>query len=137
MKSVDLVRKGLLLLGVGCSMLISSGQAWGSVCWENSRTGYFGHRRHHGSHWTVRYHCQWPAHPVKVVQRVYDDTVVINIPNDNGSYTPVTLRRAGGSPACWRDAPGQKLRGSYIGPRGEYYTTMPTVEQLKMVYGLK
>ena len=50
------------------------------------------------------------------------NTVVINVPNSNGSYTPVTLRRAG------------RL---YIGPRGEQYLHLPTVEQLQGVYGLK
>ena len=53
---------------------------------------------------------------------VPDDTIVVNLLNDNGSYTPVTLRRSG---------------GSYIGPRGEYYLTLPTADQLKVVYGLK
>ena len=51
-----------------------------------------------------------------------DNTVVVNIPNENGSYTPVTLRRSG---------------GVYIGPRGEQYLNLPTIEQLKPVYGLK
>ena len=50
------------------------------------------------------------------------DTVVVNIPNANGSYTPVAFRRD---------------KGFYAGPRGEYYATMPTVEQLEAVYGLK
>ena len=47
---------------------------------------------------------------------------VVNIPNDNGSYTPVTLRRVG---------------NVYVGPRGEQYFNVPSVEQLKAVYGLK
>jgi len=47
-------------------------------------------------------------------------TVVINVQNSNGSYTPVTLRRAG---------------NQYIGPRGEYYNTLPTEAQLKVAYG--
>jgi transcription initiation factor TFIID subunit TAF12 len=48
-------------------------------------------------------------------------TVTINVINSNGSTTPVTLRKQG---------------GSYIGPRGETYTTMPTQEQLKQAgYG--
>ena len=49
-------------------------------------------------------------------------TVVINVPNPNGSYTPVTLQRTG---------------GTYMGPRGEYYDQEPTIEQLQALYGLK
>lgn len=47
-------------------------------------------------------------------------TVVINVQNSNGSYTPVTLRRAG---------------NQYVGPRGEYYSALPTEAQLKVAYG--
>lgn len=47
--------------------------------------------------------------------------VVVQIPNDNGSLTPVVLKREG---------------GSYVGPNGEYYKRLPTAEQLKPVYGL-
>ena len=50
------------------------------------------------------------------------NTVVINVNNENGSYTPVTLRQEG---------------GTYVGPRGERYLQLPTEEQLKQVYGLK
>jgi hypothetical protein len=50
------------------------------------------------------------------------ETVVINVPNPNGSYTPVTLRRSG---------------GTTIGPRGEHYDQEPTIEQLQALYGLK
>ena len=48
------------------------------------------------------------------------NTVTINIHNTNGSYTPVALR---------------KYANEYVGPRGEYYTTLPTEAQLKSVYG--
>ena len=47
-------------------------------------------------------------------------TVVINVPNSDGSFTPVTLVRS---------------RGGYIGPQGEFYAGSPTVEQLKALYG--
>ena len=47
-------------------------------------------------------------------------TVTINVPNSNGSYTPVTL---------------VKKDNGYIGPQGEYYSANPTVEQLKALYG--
>jgi uncharacterized protein YcfJ len=42
--------------------------------------------------------------------------------NSNGSKTPVTVRQTEG--------------GQYIGPRGEYYSNMPTEEQLRKVYGM-
>lgn len=48
------------------------------------------------------------------------NTTVINVKNSNGSYTPVTLRRVG---------------NQYTGPRGEYYPSLPTEEQLKVAYG--
>ena len=48
------------------------------------------------------------------------NTVVINVTNSNGSITPVTLTRQG---------------NLYVGPKGEQYTTLPTEEQLRKVYG--
>jgi hypothetical protein len=63
-----------------------------------------------------------PAAPAVVVpappQR--GETVVINVPNRDGTYTPVTLVR-------WGDG--------YVGPQGEYYAGHPTVEQLRVLYG--
>jgi len=47
-------------------------------------------------------------------------TIVINIPNASGGYTPVTLT---------------KHKTGYIGPQGEYYEGHPTVEQLRVLYG--
>lgn len=48
------------------------------------------------------------------------NTVVINVNNSNGSITPVTLRREG---------------NLYVGPKGEQYTSLPTEEQLRKIYG--
>ena len=48
------------------------------------------------------------------------NTTVVNITNSNGSTTPVVLHRSG---------------NQWIGPRGEVYNNMPTVAQLKPVYG--
>ncbi len=47
-------------------------------------------------------------------------TAVVNIPNSDGTYTPVILQKSG---------------KGYIGPQGEYYADNPTVEQLKVLYG--
>ena len=44
------------------------------------------------------------------------------VENSNGSKTPVQLRQPDG--------------GQYVGPRGEYYSTMPTQDQLRKVYGM-
>ena len=51
---------------------------------------------------------------------VTSDSFIINIPNGKGGYTPVTLTRSG---------------GGFIGPQGEYYSSFPRVEQLKLMYG--
>lgn len=47
------------------------------------------------------------------------DTYVVNIPNARGTYTAVTLKRAG---------------NGFIGPQGEYYPEFPRVDQLKLMY---
>ena len=50
-----------------------------------------------------------------------EQEVVIQIHNENGSLTPVVLKKEG---------------GTYMGPNGEHYKRLPTAEQLKPVYGL-
>jgi hypothetical protein len=50
------------------------------------------------------------------------NTVTIWLNNSNGSQSPVKLTRNGD--------------GSYTGPRGERYQTMPTEQQLKQTYGM-
>ena len=61
-----------------------------------------------------------PPPPVIQPQMPSGETVTINVPNSNGSYTPVTLVRR---------------NNGYVGPQGEYYPTHPTVDQLKALYG--
>ena len=48
------------------------------------------------------------------------NTVIINVYNSNGSITPVKLTRQG---------------NVFVGPRGEQYFNLPTVDQLAPVYG--
>lgn len=48
-------------------------------------------------------------------------TRVINVPNANGSFTPVTLNL---------------VQNGWQGPRGEIYPTLPDVSQLQEAYGL-
>ena len=48
------------------------------------------------------------------------DSITINIPNDKGGYTAVTLKKSG---------------NGYIGPQGEFYPEFPKVYKLKVIYG--
>jgi hypothetical protein len=48
------------------------------------------------------------------------DAFTINIPNNKGGYTAVTLKKSG---------------NGYIGPQGEFYTEFPTVAHLMVLYG--
>ena len=123
------MKKLTLLLAAGFTLAAaSSASAWdGHDGWHRDRW----HGRRHAytvigfSYYGRPYHWPYYSHrPVEVIQVVpaATDTVVINVPNSNGSYSPVTLRRVG---------------GVYIGPRGEQYLNLPTVEQLQGVYGLE
>lgn len=48
------------------------------------------------------------------------DEYLVNIPNGDGSYTSVTLK---------------KTKDGFVGPQGELYKDHPSVEQLKVLYG--
>jgi len=48
------------------------------------------------------------------------DTVTIKIPNEDGTTTPVTLKRSG---------------DVWVGPKGETYKNIPTSEELRPTYG--
>jgi hypothetical protein len=48
------------------------------------------------------------------------DTVTVNVPNNNGGYTAVVLKRSG---------------NGYVGPQGEYYDQVPSTAQLQAMYG--
>jgi hypothetical protein len=48
------------------------------------------------------------------------DTVTVLVNNSDGTKTSVTLTKDG---------------SKYIGPKGEYYPSLPTEEQLKLIYG--
>lgn len=49
-----------------------------------------------------------------------NEDLTINIPNLQGGYTPVILKRSG---------------NGFIGPQGEFYSEFPRVSQLKVMYG--
>lgn len=128
MKSFMLGWKGPSLLLAGVFLLAGSGEAWAWDCRTRTVTRREHRRAIYVGHPYVHVDCDVDAYRprrvyrTQVVQVIQDDTIVVNVPNNNGSYTPVTLHRSG---------------GGYVGPRGEYYITMPTVDQLKAVYGLK
>ncbi len=48
------------------------------------------------------------------------ETVIINVPRDNGGYVAITLAR---------------YTNGFVGPQGEFYPTLPTGEQLRARYG--
>jgi hypothetical protein len=60
------------------------------------------------------------ASPVIVQTPVETGVITINVPNSDGSFTPVVLTRRG---------------DGYLGPQGEYYQAHPSVEQLRALYG--
>ncbi|MBN1585924.1 MAG: hypothetical protein JW937_00670 [Candidatus Omnitrophica bacterium] len=119
-------------LVIGLLVLLSAGDAWAGSCNWRGWNGWRGKNADHSPRRAYRNRIQ----VIKTVEPIYqlqdcnvvrrqrsglNRTVVINIPNDNGSFTPVTL---------------QQENGVYIGPRGEQYLNMPTLDQLKAVYGL-
>lgn len=55
------------------------------------------------------------------VRESIKETYIIEIHNDNGSITPVEIRKDG---------------DQYVGPTGEHYDKLPTEAQLKPFYGL-
>ncbi len=134
------MKKLLLVAAAAAGLLAVSSSAWADSCDFGNND-----RDSRGSRWGVTYsssysygrpHRVWreysrpsrtfvvytQAPRTVVVPVAASNTVVINVINDNGSYTPVTLRQEG---------------NVYVGPRGEQYLSLPTAEQLKAVYGLK
>jgi hypothetical protein len=62
-----------------------------------------------------------PATPGSpLVNTSMDDSITVNIPDNNGGYNPVVLKRSG---------------NGFIGPQGEFYSEFPKVSQLKLMYG--
>ena len=55
---------------------------------------------------------------VPAVVEITQTTIAVQ--NSNGSFTPVLLN---------------KVNGKWVGPKGEYYDTIPTVGQLRPIYG--
>ncbi|MGD0785427.1 MAG: hypothetical protein ABR969_06415 [Sedimentisphaerales bacterium] len=61
--------------------------------------------------------------PPPVTTVVEERSVVVWVANDNGSRTQVTLVKT--------------ENGGYMGPKGEYYSNMPSNEQLRTLYGIR
>ena len=57
-----------------------------------------------------------PVIPAPVAQ----DTFMVNVPNNNGGYTTVVIKKSG---------------NGFVGPQGEFYSQFPTVAQLRVMYG--
>lgn len=123
--------KKILILVIAGMTLVSSGAAWAHESgncstdrWSVRYESGYG-RRHYGYGRPDWYHRprydRWPRTQIVYAAPV-NNTVVINVANANGSYTPVALRQEG---------------GTYVGPRGERYLHLPTEEQLQGAYGLK
>lgn len=51
---------------------------------------------------------------------VPQDTFPVNVPNNSGGYTAVVIKKSG---------------NGYMGPQGEFYSSFPSVAQLKAMYG--
>ena len=65
---------------------------------------------------------QRPVQQIIVSHNEMNDAIfIVNVPNKNRSFTPVTLQ--------------VQRNGTYVGPRGEIYLTKPEMEQLKQMYG--
>ncbi len=65
--------------------------------------------------------CPVPVVTASTAATTAQPTVVVNVPNKNGSFTPVPLQLASS--------------GMYIGPQGEVYPNLPTEAQLRSLYG--
>lgn len=103
-------------------------QVWRPSLPPALRHGPFRFRPWHHRPWHHRWHppvlVKPPRLPKIIVSRPCPPppsrTISIWVTNSNGSQTEVKLTRKG---------------HGYIGPRGEYYDTFPSNEQLRMVYG--
>jgi uncharacterized protein YcfJ len=60
-----------------------------------------------------------PQPAAATAQGSSDGSITINIPNGQGGYTPVIIKRSG---------------SGYVGPQGEYYPEFPKVSQLQTMY---
>ena len=64
---------------------------------------------------------QETATPAKSEKQDAANIIVVNVTNNNGSFTPVKLTKQG--------------ENNYVGPKGEVYDHLPTEAELKPVYG--
>ncbi|MCF7955140.1 MAG: hypothetical protein K9M75_05005 [Phycisphaerae bacterium] len=62
-----------------------------------------------------------PASNTSIVNKIDSTTLTLYVPKQNGSgFKPVVLKR---------------LEGGYLGPQGEFYPAMPTIDLLSRMYG--
>lgn len=98
-------------------------RCWCKNGWNRRRYGWRGKRWYRRGCWitptiVIGGHGNYDRN-----DQITDDVVTVWIVNDNGSESPVELTK-------------QQYGRGYIGPKGEYYSEMPTNDQLKMLYGL-
>jgi hypothetical protein len=109
-----MARKIILSLLTGIALFAVTNKTFAA---DEQREGW----RHHILH-RIRPIAFSPQDGVPITA-VDERTVVVWITNDNGSKTEVTLTAT--------------FDGGYTGPKGEYYSNMPTEGQLKAMYGLQ
>ena len=84
---------------------------------------YYVLTQHHGYKVVIGPSVYAQHSPVIIAQPVTvnaQDSFPINIPNNNGSYNTVIIKKTG---------------NGFIGPQGEFYAQFPSVSQLRMMYG--
>lgn len=111
----------------GFSISISSGNVRTSYRSPQYRSSDYWHNRRHCRPIVRSYPKRFPIGPVIVystsrLPQPVQEKVIIVITNDNGSQTPVELTKLDGQ--------------GYRGPKGEFYSQLPTEGQLKALYGL-
>jgi hypothetical protein len=122
-----MAKKLMLIVLAGITVLAVANDTfafdWYGDNWYQWNGGYSQHRRHNHSHPEMPMaflpQSQIAVEPIVTVE---DKTIVVWITNNNGSQTEVKLIPA--------------VNGGYTGPKGEYYSSMPTEGQLKALYGL-
>jgi hypothetical protein len=118
-KLMLIVLAGITLLAVVNDTFAFDGY---SDNWYQWNGGYSQNGRHHISHQRGPMMVPPPSREMVIMSMVEKRTIIIWVTNDNGSKTEVKLIGS--------------VIGGYTGPKGEYYASLPTEEQLKASYGL-
>ena len=90
--------------------------------WYRWNGGYSQNSRHYIQHRRGPMMVLPPSREMVIKSMLEKRTIIIWVTNDNGSKTEVKVIGS--------------VIGGYTGPKGEYYASLPTEEQLKASYGL-